>query len=110
MAIIKQLPAVPAERTLRVIGGRWKVYLLYYLFEQPRRMSELRRLIPTASLKVLVDAARELEEYGIVRRRVFAEVPPRVEYSVTRLGATLEPIVHALCDWGRQHAAALRDL
>ena len=110
MAIIKQLPAVPAERTLRILGGRWKVYVLYYLFEQPRRLSELRRLIPTASQKVLVDAVRELEEYGIVRRRVFAEVPPRVEYSITRLGATLAPIVHALCDWGRQHAAALRDL
>src|SRR3954466_1213055 len=67
MAIIKQLPVVPAERTLRIIGGRWKVYVLYYLFEQPRRMSELRRLISTASQKVLVDAVRELEDYGIVR-------------------------------------------
>lgn len=110
MPLIKQLPAVPAERALRIIGGRWKVYVLYFLFEQPRRLSELRRLIPAASQKVLVDALRELEAHGIVRRKVFAEVPPRVEYSLTRLGATLEPIVHSLCDWGRQHATALRDL
>ena len=110
MPLIKQLPAVPAERTLRVIGGRWKVYVLYYLFEAPHRLSELRRKIPTASQKVLVDALRELEEYGIVNRKVFAEIPPHVEYSLTRLGATLEPIVHSLCDWGRAHKTALRDV
>lgn len=110
MPIIKQLPAVPAERTLRIIGGRWKVYVLYSLFEAPQRLSALRRKIPIASQKVLVDALRELEEYGIVKRKVFAEVPPRVEYSLTKLGASLEPIVHSLCDWGKAHAAALRDL
>ena len=110
MALIKQLPAVPAERTLRIIGGRWKVYVLYYLFEAPRRLSELRRLVPTASQKVLIDALRELEEYGIVKRKVFAETSPRVEYSLTRLGKTLEPIVHSLCDWGKSHATAIRDV
>jgi DNA-binding HxlR family transcriptional regulator len=110
MPLIKQLPAVPAERTLRVIGGRWKVYVLYYLFEAPHRLSELRRKIPTASPKVLVEALRELEEYGIVNRKVFAEIPARVEYSLTRLGATLEPIVHSLCDWGNAHKTALRDV
>lgn len=110
MAIIKQLPAVPAERTLRIIGGRWKVYVLYYLFESPQRLSSLRRKIPIASQKVLVDALRELEEYGVVKRKVFAEVPARVEYSLTRLGASLEPIVHSLCDWGKAHASALRDV
>lgn len=110
MTLVKQLPAIPAERTLRIIGGRWKVYVLYYLFERPRRLSELRRLIPTASQKVLVDALRELEQYGIVKRKVFAEVPPRVEYSLTRLGASLEGIVHSLCDWGKAHATAIRDV
>lgn len=110
MPLIKQLPAVPAERTLRIIGGRWKVYVLYYLFEGPVRLSELRRRIPAASQKVLVDALRELEEYGIVKRKIYPEIPPRVEYSLTRLGVTLEPIVHGLCDWGKAHAAALRDI
>jgi DNA-binding HxlR family transcriptional regulator len=108
--VIKQLPAVPAERALKVIGGRWKVYILYYLFEGKRRLSELRRLIPPVSQKVLVDSLRELEAHGIVAREVFAEVPPRVEYSVTKLGASLAPIVHSLCDWGKKHATALRDV
>ena len=85
-AIMKELPVVPAERTLKVIGGRWKVYILYYLFEGPRRLSELRRLCPGASQKVLVQALREMESHGIVKRKVFAEVPPRVEYSATKLG------------------------
>ena len=110
MTIVKQLPMVPAERALKVLGGRWKVYVLYYLFEGPRRLSELRRLIPGVSQKVLVQALREMEEHGIVDREVFAEVPPRVEYSATKLGMSLQPIVASLCEWGRRHATALRDL
>jgi len=107
MPIIKELPLVPAERALRVIGGRWKVFALYFLFEGPKRLSELRRLIPGVSQKVLVQALRELEEHGIVHREVFAEVPPRVVYTVTRLGLSLRPIVGALCDWGKKHADEL---
>lgn len=107
MAIIKQLPAVPAERTLKVIGGRWKVYVLYYLFDGTKRLSELSRLIPDASQKVLIQALRELEEHGIVTRQVFAQVPPRVDYKLTRLGKSLQPLVGALCDWGKRHADAL---
>jgi DNA-binding HxlR family transcriptional regulator len=104
MAIVKELPLIPAERALKVIGGRWKVFVLYYLFVEPKRLSELRRLIPNVSQKVLVQQLREMEEHGIVSRRVFAEVPPRVVYSVTKLGRSLRPIVGALCDWGRRHA------
>lgn len=107
MKIIKELPIVPAERALKVIGGRWKVFALYYLFEGPRRLSELRRLIPAVSQKVLVQSLRELEEHGIVHREVFAEVPPRVVYTVTKLGMSLAPIVHSLCDWGKKHADEL---
>lgn len=107
-AIIKDLPIVPAERALKVIGGRWKAYILYYLFEGPRRLSELRRLAPGASAKVLVQALREMEEHGIVKRKVYAEVPPRVEYSATRLGMSLRPIIASLCAWGRRHAEELK--
>lgn len=107
MALIKELPLIPAERALRVIGGRWKVFALYHLFDEPKRLSELRRLIPGVSQKVLVQALRELEEHGIVHRQVFAEVPPRVVYTVTKLGMSLRPIVGALCDWGRRHASEL---
>lgn len=107
MRVSKELPAVPAERTLKVIGGRWKVYVLYFLFEGPRRLSELRKLIPEVSQKMLVQNLRELEEHGIVSREVFAEVPPRVVYEVTKLGLSLRPIVDSLCAWGRRHKAEL---
>lgn len=107
MAVVKELPRVPAERALRVIGGRWKVFVLYFLFDGPKRLSELRRAIPDVSQKVLVQQLRQLEEYGIVVREVFAEVPPRVLYTATKLGLSLRPIVDALCDWGRRHAEEL---
>ena len=107
MPIVKELPLVPAERALKVIGGRWKVYVLYFLFEGPQRLSELRRLIPDVSQKVLVQQLREMEEHGVVHREVFAEVPPRVVYTVTKLGLSLRPIVGALCEWGRRHAREL---
>jgi DNA-binding HxlR family transcriptional regulator len=108
--LIKQLPPIPAERTLKVIGGRWKAYILYSLFEGPKRLSELKRLVPGASQKVLVQQLREMEEHGIVDRKVFAQVPPRVEYSATKLGHSLQPIIAALCEWGRHHAAELKAL
>lgn len=110
MAIVKELPPLPAERALKVISGRWKIVVLYYLFEGTKRLSELRRLMPKVSQKVLVQQLREMEEHGIVRRKVFAQVPPRVEYSATKLGMSLEPIVSSLCDWGKRHAAELKGI
>jgi DNA-binding HxlR family transcriptional regulator len=110
MAIIKELPVVPAERTLKVLGGRWKVFILYFLFDGTRRLSELQRLIPDASQKMLVQQLREMESHGIVSRKVFAEMPPRVEYTVTKLGASLRPLVSSLCEWGRRHAAQLTEV
>lgn len=110
MAIIKELPPIPAERALKVLGGRWKVVILYWLFEGPKRLSEIKRLVPRASQKVLVQQLREMEEHGIVHREVFAEVPPRVEYTATKLGMSLQPIVGSLCEWGRRHAAALKQI
>lgn len=110
MPIVKELPLVPAERALKVIGGRWKIFVLYFLFEGPKRLSELRRAIPGVSQKVLVQQLREMELHGVVEREVFAEVPPRVVYTATALGLSLRPIVGALCDWGKHHAAELRAL
>jgi len=109
-AILRQLPVIPAERALKVLGGRWKAFILYYLFEGPKRLSELKRLAPEASQKVLVQALREMEQHGLVRRKVYAQVPPRVEYSVTKLGSSLKPIIAALCEWGRKDAAELNDV
>jgi DNA-binding HxlR family transcriptional regulator len=104
---IKRLPMLPAERALKVISGRWKAIILYHLFDRPQRLSELQRLLPDVSQKVLIQQLREMEEHGIVHREVFRQVPPRVEYSATSLGLSFEPVLLALCEWGRRHAVEL---
>jgi DNA-binding HxlR family transcriptional regulator len=104
---IKRLPILPAERALKVISGRWKAIILYHLFDGPRRLSELQRLLPDVSQKVLIQQLREMEEHGIVHREIFRQVPPRVEYSATPLGFSFEPVLLALCEWGRRHAVEL---
>jgi DNA-binding HxlR family transcriptional regulator len=109
--VVKRLPSLPpAERALKVISGRWKAVVVYHLFEGPRRLSELRRLAPSVSQKVLVQQLREMEAHGLVTREIFRQVPPRVDYSLTTLGQSLAPIVAALCEWGRRHAAELDEL
>jgi DNA-binding HxlR family transcriptional regulator len=108
--VMKRLPALPAERALKVISGRWKAILLYHLFDGPKRLSELKRLVPDVSQKVLIQQLRELEEHGLVHREVFRQVPPRVDYSATALGLSLEPVLRALCEWGQRHAAELNEL
>jgi DNA-binding HxlR family transcriptional regulator len=105
--VTKRLPALPAERALRVISGRWKSSLLYHLFDRPKRLSELKRLVPDVSQKVLIQQLRDMEEHGLVRREIFREMPPRVEYSATALGLSLQPVLLALCQWGQHHAAEL---
>ena len=72
------------------------------LFGGPKRLSELKRMVPDVSQKVLIQALREMEEHGVVHREVFKEVPPRVEYSATKLGFSLEPVINSLCAWGRR--------
>ena len=107
VAPMKRLPELPAERALKVISGRWKAIILYHLFDRPQRLSELQRLLPDVSQKVLIQQLREMEEHGIVHREVFRQVPPRVEYSATPLGFSFEPVLLALCEWGRRHAVEL---
>lgn len=107
---IKHLPSLPAERALRVIAGRWKAIILYHLFGGPMRLSELQKAMPDISQKVLIQQLREMEEHGIVHREVFRQVPPRVEYTATPLGLSLEPVLLALCEWGRRHAVELDQL
>ncbi len=108
--ITKRLSALPAERALEVIAGRWKAVLLHRLFAGPQRLSELQRAMPGIAQKVLIQQLRQMEEHGLVSRAVFAEVPVRVEYTATELGSSLAPILAALCDWGRRHAAALDEI
>jgi DNA-binding HxlR family transcriptional regulator len=107
---MKRLPELPAERALKVISGRWKAVILYHLFDGAKRLSELKRLAPSASQKVLVQQLRELEEHGLIHREVYRQVPPRVDYTATVLGLSLQPVIASLCEWGRRHAAELNEL
>jgi DNA-binding HxlR family transcriptional regulator len=93
-------PGCPVEATLEVIGGKWKGIILYHLMGETRRFNELKRLMPGVTLRMLVRQLRELEEAQIVQRKVYAEVPPKVEYSLTEFGKTLEPVFNSLKSWG----------
>ncbi len=91
----------PVESALHALGGKWKPLILWHLLEDTRRFGELRRLIPDITQKMLTQQLRELESDQLVHREVYAEVPPRVEYSLTQLGRTLESVLNVLCDWGK---------
>jgi len=106
----KRSTKCPAEITLAVIGGRWKVVILYQLFQGIKRFSELQRAIKGVTQKVLTQQLRELERDGIVGRTVYPQVPPKVEYQLTPLGRTLAPVVEAMCQWGlKQSKGAAAD-
>ncbi len=95
----------PIEVTVGVIGGKWKMLLLWHLREDVRRFNELKRLIPGSTQKMLTAQLRELERDGIVLRKVYAQVPPKVEYSLTPYGRSLRPLIEFACSWGKGHAA-----
>lgn len=94
------LPACPVETTLVLISNRWKTLIIRDLLDGTRRFNELRRSVSGISQKVLTSNLREMESDGLVHREVFAEVPPRVEYSLTPLGESLRPVLDALAAWG----------
>jgi DNA-binding HxlR family transcriptional regulator len=97
----------PVEATLAVIGGKWKAVLIFHLMnDDNQRFAELRRKTRGISDRILSRQLRELESDGIVERHVFAEVPPRVEYSLTEYGQSLRPVTEAMCQWGKKHMAA----
>ena len=97
----------PVEATLDVIGGKWKALILFWLRDEVCRFGELRRKIPGVSERMLTQQLRELEEHGIVRRKVYPVVPPKVEYSLTAYGRTLRPITDRMCEWGKKHLQRL---
>lgn len=92
----------PIELTMRTIGGKWKIPIIWQLTRGTRRFGELRRTLPNITQKMLTTQLRELESAGVVHRKVFPVVPPHVEYSLTDTGRSLKPIFNAMCKWGRQ--------
>jgi DNA-binding HxlR family transcriptional regulator len=95
----------PVEAALDVIGNKWKGIILYHLLGGLKRFSELKRLMPGVSQRILTLQLRELEKDNVIKRKVYPEVPPKVEYSLSELGLSLEPILIALREWGSQFIA-----
>lgn len=97
------LPACPVETTLMLIGDKWKVLILRDLMPGTKRFGELKKSIGSVSQKVLTAQLRDMEKKGLVSRKVYAEVPPRVEYSLTETGKILKPILDAMGNWGEEY-------
>ena len=100
-----ELPACPVETTLMLIGDKWKVLILRDLMGGTKRFGELKKSIGTVSQKVLTAQLRDMEEKGLLTRKVYAEVPPRVEYTLTEMGYSLKPILDAMWTWGAGYQA-----
>jgi DNA-binding HxlR family transcriptional regulator len=93
----------PVTRTLDKIGGRWKPLILYALVKGTLRYNEVKKAIPLISEKMLIQQLRELEQDGLVQRKVYPVVPPHVEYSLTKVGKDMQPVLMAMANWGLKH-------
>lgn len=99
----EELPACPVATTVALIGSKWKLLIMRNLQMRTWRFNELKKDLDGISQKVLTDSLRSMEKDGIVVRTVYAEVPPRVEYSLSELGRSMYPIIDAMADWGRAY-------
>jgi len=100
---MSQIYFCPVTAAISIIGGKWKPIILWILFQGTRRFGELKRMIPKITQKMLTQQLRELERDGIVHRKVYPVVPPKVEYSLTERGRTLDPVLQAMAEWGNTH-------
>ena len=100
-----ELPACPVETTLMLIGDKWKVLILRDLMDGTKRFGERKKSIGTVSQKVLTAQLRDMEEKGLLTRKVYAEVPPRVEYTLTETGYSLKPVLDSMWAWGLDYKA-----
>ena len=105
--ITKDLPACPVETTLMLIGDKWKILILRDLLPGTKRFVELKKSIGSVSQKVLTAQLRDMEKSGLLIRTVYAEVPPRVEYSLTELGKSLKPVLDAMQNWGEGYKSSM---
>ncbi len=96
----KDLPACPVELTLMLISNKWKILIIRDLLEGTKRFSELKSSVSNISQKVLTANLREMEQNGLVTRKIYLEIPPRVEYTLTEIGYSLEPLLNAMDKWG----------
>jgi len=96
-------PSCPVESTLEAIGGRWKVLILHELFNGTRRFGDLHRSLHGITQKMLTQQLREMERDGLIHREIYMLVPPKVEYSLTALGKTLQPVLDAMHLWGKKY-------
>ncbi len=103
ISTVEKLPACPVETTLTLISDKWKVLILRDLLPGTKRFGELRKSIGYVSQKVLTAQLRQMEQSGLVNRKVYAEVPPKVEYSLTDVGYSLKPILDAMWTWGEEY-------
>ncbi|MCM3216259.1 winged helix-turn-helix transcriptional regulator [Niallia taxi] len=94
---------ISVEATLEVIGGKWKCVILCHLTHGKKRTSELKRLMPNITQKMLTQQLRELEDDGIINRIIYQQIPPKVEYELSEYGESLQSILDALCNWGERH-------
>ena len=105
----EELPECPVATTVQLIGNKWKILIIRNLvYNGKQRFSDFLKTVPGISKKVLTDNLRALEDDGLIEREVFAEVPPRVEYSLSGLGSTLKPVLDALRDWGEDYKINLK--
>ena len=104
---VSELPACPVETTLMLISDRWKVLILRDLMEGTMRFGELKKSVGSISQKVLTSNLRDMEDRGLLVRKVYPEVPPRVEYTLTELGYSLKPIIDSMYAWGDNYKATV---
>ncbi len=101
--LVTDFPGCPVEATLTFLDGKWKGVILFHLLGGTLRFNELRRKAPSVTQRMLTKQLRELEDAGLISRTVHPVVPPRVDYALTPVGRSLEPVIAALHDWGREH-------
>jgi DNA-binding HxlR family transcriptional regulator len=98
---------VVVQATIQVLGGKWKLLILWHLKDESKRYSELKRLIPEVTEKMLIQQLRELEGDGLISRKTLTETPLKVEYAFTAYGETIKPVIEVMCEWGRKHLSRM---